>query len=121
MWIKSHRIKVLHNVPGRMRIKVPGMDKLPDKYKIYEPKLTELFLLLRGILRVEYSYITGKILIEYDQKKIDERQVLAWSEHIWDSLTKKAVERDSPPSKEELDAELDAFMKVMQQDVLKIQ
>lgn len=68
-----NKIKLLHSIPGRIRLLVPGLNMIPKEMKNYENKLTELIKLLNGIECVEYSYITNKILIKYDASKLNEK------------------------------------------------
>ena len=59
--------KILHHVPGRIRIAVPLLKKLPFS------TLTELtsIPLADGILAVEPNFLSLNLVIKYDPKKIN--------------------------------------------------
>lgn len=80
-----NKIKLLHSIPGRIRLLVPGLNMIPKEMQNYENKLTELIKLLNGIECVEYSYITNKILIKYDSNKLNEKIIMAWLNSIFET------------------------------------
>ena len=44
-----NKIKVVHSIPGRLRLQIPGMDKVPDKMKKYENFTTNIVKLVEGV------------------------------------------------------------------------
>lgn len=117
LWLKTHKIQLLHSIPGRLRIKIPALDKLPDEFKVYEDKIRDCFLLLPGMKKVEFSYLTSKALIEYEVDRLNEQRVMDWVKHIWDELVKAALDRNQVPSKEEIVEQLDLLKKRLKNDL----
>jgi hypothetical protein len=85
--------RVLHRLPGRVRISVPLLRRVPDEGKPLARKLEPLFLLREGIQSVQVGFLTGNVLVRFDARRLDEQHVLRWtsllhrmiSEH-WDRL-----------------------------------
>lgn len=59
--------KVLHHVPGRIRIAVPTLRKAPLSLLM---KLSSIPL-ADGILAIEPNFLSFNLVIKYDPKKID--------------------------------------------------
>ena len=73
-YLMFNQIKVVHSIPGRLRLFVPNLSKIPEELKKYDYRVTELILSKKGIKSIEYSYVTNKILLYYDVKLISEKQ-----------------------------------------------
>ena len=78
-----NKVKIVHSIPGRMRLFIPSLDKFPEKMKKHEHYITAIIKLKNGIKSVEYSYLTSKILIEYDKMKLKEQDIVDWLNKIW--------------------------------------
>ena len=78
-----NKIKVVHSMPGRIRLLIPSLDKFPEQMKKHEHYITAIIKLKDGIKSVEYSYLTSKILIEYDKMKLKEQDIVDWLNKIW--------------------------------------
>ena len=78
-----NKIKVVHSIPGRIRLLIPSLDKFPEQMKKYEHYITAIIKLKNGIKSVEYSYLTSKVLIEYDKDKLKEQDIVDWLNKIW--------------------------------------
>lgn len=103
-----NKIKVVHSIPGRLRLYIPGLDKVPEEMKKYEHYTTSLIKMHSGIKEVSYSYITGKILLIYDKDTTDEKKIIDWLNLVW----KKVVDNEDVYSKltpEEIERNLDKF------------
>lgn len=72
------RIKVVHSLPGRVRIKVNNLNSVPDKYRKYDEEISRGMKILDGIDDVSINYVLGTILISYDTNKLYEKKVLSW-------------------------------------------
>ena len=59
--------KILHHIPGRIRVAVPLLKKLP---LVALTKLASIPL-ADGIIAVEPNYLSLNLVIKYDPKKID--------------------------------------------------
>ena len=82
-YLMFNKVKVVHSIPGRIRLFIPSLDKFPEQMKKYEHYITAIIKLKDGIKSVEYSYLTSKILIEYDKMKLKEQDIAEWLNKIW--------------------------------------
>ena len=82
-YLMFNKVKVVHSIPGRIRLLIPSLDKFPEQMKKYEHYITAIIKLKDGIKSVEYSYLTSKILIEYDKMKLKEQDIVDWLNKIW--------------------------------------
>ena len=90
-----NKIKVVHSIPGRLRLQIPGLNKVPDNMKKYEKYTTNIIKLQDGINDISYSYITGKILITYDINKTNEKKIVEWLNVVWKKIVdNEAVYKD---------------------------
>ena len=69
------RFKVVHSIPGRIRIHIPMSRKIPREWKQTLENLDRLKN-LEGIREVNFSVITGNALIYYDPEKISDKQII---------------------------------------------
>ncbi len=76
------KIKVVHSLPGRLRVHVPILKKVPREWQIDEILVKELFLVIDGVTSVEVCYITCNSLIKYDSRITNERQILKSIRHM---------------------------------------
>ncbi len=73
------KFKVLHNIPGRLRIHVPGLKLVSlELFEKYEEFFTDIFKEVKGIKCVKCCRITGNILIEYANDLLDDKKILEW-------------------------------------------
>ena len=79
-FISAYRI--VHRLPGRIRIHIPILKKLPKKWWIYRKPSIELIRMKKGIYAAEVQPVTGSLLIEYDPEIINETGVLKWLETL---------------------------------------
>lgn len=82
-YLMFNKVKVLHSIPGRIRLFIPSLDKIPEQMKKYEDYISSILKLKEGIKKIEYSYLTSKILIEYDKEKLAEKDIVNWLNKIW--------------------------------------
>src|SRR3712207_7792570 len=64
-----HQLKIVHSIPGRLRLFVPGLSGIPEEMRKHEHYTTDLILSKEGIQSVQYSYLTNKVLIHYEDRK----------------------------------------------------
>lgn len=74
--------RVVHRIPGRIRILIPVLKKLPVIWRIYVKPATELIRIRKGINSAEIQPITGSLLIEYNPEILDEAGILRWLETL---------------------------------------
>lgn len=82
-YLMFNKVKVAHSIPGRIRLLIPSLDKFPEQMKKHEHYITTIIKLKNGIKSVEFSYLTSKILIEYDKMKLKEQDIVDWLNKIW--------------------------------------
>ena len=58
----KHKLKIAHQVPGRIRIKIPSAKGNPEQLEAYKATLS----LLPGIERIDVNPDTGSIVLRYD-------------------------------------------------------
>ena len=85
-YLMFNQIKVVHSIPGRLRLFVPNLSKVPEELKKYDNEVKKFILSKKGIKSVEYSYITNKILLYYDPNLISEKEILEWMNKVWKTV-----------------------------------
>ena len=85
--------RIAHRLPGRIRIQIPALEKLPDNWRIYLGPSAELIRMKKGIETAEIQPLTGSLLIDYDPAKINEAAILTWLE----TLVTDFLKLGSPP------------------------
>ena len=76
------RIKVLHRLPGRLRLEIPALRKVPADKQEFAQELLEQMILPAGITSIEPSFISGSVLLKYDPVAMTERQVLGTIQEV---------------------------------------
>lgn len=71
-------VKVVHSIPGRMRVQINGLNTLNKDLRKKEEFLLKLLTSIEGINDIEVSYITNKILIFYSIEKLSEEKIISW-------------------------------------------
>ena len=90
-YLMFNKVKVVHSIPGRIRLLIPSLDKFPKQMKKHEHYITAIIKLKNGIKSVEYSYLTSKVLIEYDKMKLKEQDIVDWLNKIWKIIVDNEV------------------------------
>jgi hypothetical protein len=95
--------RIQHRLPGRVRISVPLLRRVPDGGRALARQLEPLFLMPEGMESVQVGFLTGNLLVRFDTGALDERQVLRWTTLLyrlmwdhWDRLC--AVPGDRVPA-----------------------
>ena len=85
-YLMLNQIRVVHSTPGRLRLFVPNLSKVPEELKKYDGEVKKLILSKKGLKSVEYSYITNKILLYYNSNLISEKEILEWINKVWKTV-----------------------------------
>ena len=85
-YLMLNQIRVVHSIPGRLRLFVPNLSKVPEEFKKYDGEVKKLILSKKGLKSVEYSYITNKILLYYNSNLISEKEILEWINKVWKTV-----------------------------------
>lgn len=72
------RPRVIHRLPGRLRIHIPALKKVNDHFHEIATILLKGFSLPDHVESVEVNYTTGNILVVFNPEMLAERQVLEW-------------------------------------------
>lgn len=67
--------KVIHSIPGRMRIHVPVAKKIPAEWQ-FDNSYFEMAQIIPGIKKIDFSYVTCNALITYDPSLTDEKTII---------------------------------------------
>lgn len=63
-----YEARVVHHIPGRMRIKVPFLKGAST----YLDQINEVLLPVKGLKHVDFSPITGSVLLHYDPEMYEQ-------------------------------------------------
>ncbi|CAN2042133.1 Heavy-metal-associated domain-containing protein [Candidatus Magnetomoraceae bacterium gMMP-15] len=62
----------IHNIPGRLRIRIPSVKKRDNKNN----EIQKLFWSLDGIDRVSVNKTTGSVVVKYDSKMVQADHII---------------------------------------------
>ncbi len=74
--------RVVHRLPGRMRIHFPALERLSSRWHHYSAPIAELVKIKQGIQNTNIQPATGNVLITYDADMLGENDILKWLESI---------------------------------------
>ena len=80
------KVKIVHSLPGRLRVSIFGVRQNPELAAKYGPSLCRRIASLSGVSQAELSQHTGNLLISYDPKKISEAELLIWLNEAWEKF-----------------------------------
>ncbi|HTR85476.1 MAG TPA: hypothetical protein VMI56_13435 [Reyranella sp.] len=64
----KHKLEIAHQIPGRIRMKIPSAKGNPEQLEAYKETLS----LIPGIEQVEVNPATGSIVLKYDPNRHDD-------------------------------------------------
>lgn len=70
------RPRVLHSIPGRMRLNLPVLKQLGDEVEHWFPVISRLIEIPQAVLTVSPNAVSGNIVIEYDPRLTNPEQLL---------------------------------------------
>ncbi|MDF2922125.1 MAG: hypothetical protein K0R57_1039 [Paenibacillaceae bacterium] len=76
------RVKVVHSIPGRLRLKLTHPGNGSQALKEYEQYVEQALKLLPGITSVSCNGVLGTILLEYDAEQVYEGKIVRWANKI---------------------------------------
>ncbi len=98
------KIKVVHSIPGRLRLKIDGLEKVRYFFKDNEDiPLNFNFYRLYGIKNIEFSPHTANILIEYDAVILRENQIINWVTRLKEIIIQKFTSGEGNISQQTID------------------
>jgi len=93
--------RIVHRLPGRIRIHIPVLEKLPSEWSNFSEPTAELIKMRSGIEDVKIRPMTGSLIIRYDPNQIEEHDILTWLKTLVETFLKMAI-----PSKSINEAEI---------------
>ena len=94
-YLMFNQIKVVHSIPGRLRLSVPNLSKIPEELKKYDYRVTELIL-------------------SKNVKLISEKQILDWLNKVWKTMINHS-ELYENKSLKEIEDNLDTFYNIIKE------
>jgi hypothetical protein len=82
------RPRVVHRLPGRLRIHVPLLNRMPGDQKIDQGKVDRLVTSIPGMRCATVNRVSGNILLDYDPRILDEQRILAGMKKISRTVVK---------------------------------
>lgn len=100
MMMSFSSVKVLHEIPGRLRIKIPGL-KYAEKFATEEAihasfKQYKLY----GVKDIQINFITSSILVFYDTEKTNKENIVQFLNKMQESLLNWIAKNKSIGEKE---------------------
>ena len=77
-----NQLKIVHRLPGRLRLSVPMLDRVPSEWLHHKTDLIQIIKRRPGIEDLELSIVTGRVLIHYDPQQITPTRVLQWMRRV---------------------------------------
>ena len=74
--------RVVHNLPGRLRVHYSALERLSSRWHRYSVPVAELVNIKPGIQNTNIQPTTGNVLIIYDADTLGEKDILKWLESI---------------------------------------
>lgn len=76
------KIKVIHTLPGRLRLKIPYLNTVPLEYRKYDDKILQGIKILKGIETLTINYDINTVLITYDISILYEKKLISWVNRV---------------------------------------
>lgn len=80
------KIEVLHNIPGRLRLGISKLKNVSPELRPATETIEELLASIPGVKSITPNYITGSLLILYDQEVINKESIISSIQVIWKTL-----------------------------------
>ena len=74
--------RVVHRLPGRVRIHFPALERLSPRWQRYSAPVAELIKIKQGIQNINIQPETGNVLITYTADTLDEKDIFNWLESM---------------------------------------
>lgn len=74
------KVNVIHSSYGRLRISIPLTKKIPKRWQ-YDKKYLDFFI-KKGINSLDFNYVTGNLLIIYNEEEITKEEILSLIKRI---------------------------------------
>ena len=75
-------VRIVHHLPGRMRLRVPGLERLSPKWNQYCADAVGILKLKEGIDDVQVSIATGRVLVAYNPRLTNPSEIINWLRRV---------------------------------------
>ena len=97
VWLSCvKKIKLVHSIPGRLRVNIYGVRQYPGLAQEYASVLLDKTRHLPGVQSAELSILTGNILLTYDVRVTTEDELLERLNTAWTALMQYFRDVDQP-------------------------
>lgn len=101
--------KVIHRVPGRLRVSVPAIRHIPEQLNGMANRLLDKVRFAKGIKTVDLNFISGNVLIHYHVNQTDEAGIMRWLNDLYVFLVNIQKRIAKLPESEKQKAALQVF------------
>lgn len=106
--------RIVHSLPGRLRIHIPILEKLPRRWYPYSDRTADLIMMQNGITGVNIEPVTGNVLIRYNPQQIEESDILTWLKTLAETFITSGT-----PSKLRSDADVHIRFDYLKESILQ--
>jgi copper chaperone CopZ len=85
--LKFVKLQVLHSIPGRIRIKLPGLSHFKNKVSADHNAI--LPYKLKGVESIAVNFINSTVLIHYDEQVTNPEQITGWLNRLREIIIEK--------------------------------
>ena len=78
------KLEVVSNTPGKLELYISQIKKVEDEYKVYEVYADRMMKLLKGVKGISVDYDRGLLTVNYEETKLNPRQVYGWIQTMVD-------------------------------------
>ncbi len=84
MMVMKHfkQVTVVHHLPGRLRLHIPLLERLSSEWRCYQSDLIDIIKLKEGLVDIELSIISGRVLIHYNPEITNKSEILQWFKEL---------------------------------------
>jgi hypothetical protein len=72
------QVRTVHHLPGRLRLHIPLLERLSPEWHRYQSELIALIKLKEGLLDIDVSFTSGRVLIRYDPRQTSKPDIMQW-------------------------------------------
>ena len=80
-WLAS-RYKVVHQLPGRVRLSAPVLERLPSDWNHLVSDVVDVVKFGKGIEDVQITLASGRALVLYDPEQTDLKRIESWIKRL---------------------------------------
>ncbi len=115
--------KVIHRIPGRLRVSVPAIKDMPEQFNGMANRLMDKVRFGNGIKTVDLNFISGNVLIHYHVNQTDEERVMRWLNDLYIFLVniKKRIAKLPEPEKQKAASQVFGYLEDADSDCIDLE